>query len=141
MKKFTIKITKAAIEPVKATVNGKVLATLKIGETGVVNEDALEALKNAHVEFEILEQHKQESLDDTTADEEPEVGENVPTTEANSGVDLSILDGTVSEVSSALPGLPREALEELKQAEDNGNTRKGVIKAIDEALANLEGGE
>jgi len=45
---------------------------------------------------------------------------------------LDILDGTIAEITEALPGLSDEELNRLEQAEKDGNTRKGVEKAIAE---------
>jgi len=45
---------------------------------------------------------------------------------------LEILDGNVAEVAEALPGLSDAELDMVEQAEADGNTRKGVEKAITE---------
>ena len=57
---------------------------------------------------------------------------------------LDILDGDVGQVSDALAGLSSDELDALESAEEKGNTRKGVLKAIAEArltLASDEGGD
>jgi len=50
---------------------------------------------------------------------------------------LDILDGNVKEVTAALEGLSSAQLQTLLDAENNGNTRKGVVSAIN-ALLNPE---
>jgi len=50
---------------------------------------------------------------------------------------LKILDGNVGEVTAALEGKTPEELEALLDTENNGNTRKGVVSAIN-ALLNPE---
>ena len=55
---------------------------------------------------------------------------------------LDILDGNVGQVVEALAGLSSEELDTLEAAEEAGNTRKGVMKAIAEArLALASDGE
>ncbi len=44
----------------------------------------------------------------------------------------TLIDGTVAQITAALPGLSDEELAELKAAEEAGNTRKGVMNAIAE---------
>lgn len=53
---------------------------------------------------------------------------------------LSILDNSVPKVIAALADLATEELEQLKQAEVAGNTRKGVIDALDAAIESRKGG-
>lgn len=43
---------------------------------------------------------------------------------------LAILDGKVAEVLAALPGLSLAQIDVLEQAEQDGNTRKGVMEGI-----------
>jgi len=45
---------------------------------------------------------------------------------------LDILDGSVPQVTEKLAGLSDPELQRLKQAEENGKTRQGVMKAIAE---------
>ena len=57
---------------------------------------------------------------------------------------LALLDGSVRDVSAALPDLSDEDLARLKQSEEAGKTRKGVMQAIAEealkrAVAKTEG--
>ncbi len=53
------------------------------------------------------------------------------TTTPNDDELLAILDGTVKEVAAQLPDRTDDELAMLKFAEEAGNTRKGVIEAID----------
>jgi len=54
---------------------------------------------------------------------------------------LDILDGNITEIAEALPGLSEDELNQLEQAERDGNTRKGVEKAIaEERLVRAGGG-
>lgn len=53
-------------------------------------------------------------------------------------LDLSILDGTVEQVTAALPGLTAEQLDALLAAEQSGKDRKGVIDAIEVAKTSAE---
>lgn len=59
---------------------------------------------------------------------------------------LALLDGTVADIAGALPGLSDEDLARLRQAEEDGKTRKGVMEAITEEVlrradARTEGAE
>lgn len=49
--------------------------------------------------------------------------------------DLSALDGNVSQVRKAVDGLPKDHLEALLTAEQDGKTRKTVVEALEKALA------
>jgi len=51
---------------------------------------------------------------------------------------LSILDGNVGEVKAALEGKTDDELNILLSAEEAGNTRKGVIEAIDKLLEHAQ---
>lgn len=62
-----------------------------------------------------------------TTDTTPET---TPTSETGNDSLLSILDGNVDAVIAALEGKSPEQLQALLTAEENGNTRKGVVKAI-----------
>lgn len=59
-----------------------------------------------------------------------------PAPDAPPPVLLDILDGSVKDITSALPQLSAEQLDELETAEQNGKTRKGVLEAI--AAARIE---
>ena len=45
-----------------------------------------------------------------------------------------ILDGTVVSIVAQFPSMTRAQLEELRAREQAGKTRKGLIKALDEAI-------
>jgi len=51
----------------------------------------------------------------------------------------TLIDGTVPEITAGLPGLSDEELAQLEADEEEGNTRKGVMKAIaEEKLARAD---
>ncbi|MBA1147432.1 hypothetical protein H0Z60_10225 [Ectothiorhodospiraceae bacterium WFHF3C12] len=47
---------------------------------------------------------------------------------------LALLDGSVKEVTDALPGLDDDQVRQLRAAEESGKTRSTLIAAIDETL-------
>jgi hypothetical protein len=104
---------------VDLNVNGR-RRTVPVGVPTAIPADMVAALTDAGVDFTVA------------ADDAP-----ATTPAAPADVDLSVLDGTVSEVTAALDGLDAEALAALLKAERNGNTRKGVVEAIEKAQAAL----
>lgn len=48
---------------------------------------------------------------------------------------LKLLDGSIDDVKAGLAGKSREDLTSLRAAETDGKTRKGVLDALDAALA------
>jgi len=48
---------------------------------------------------------------------------------------LSVLDGNIGQVEAALPDRTDDELLELREAEQNGKTRDGAIRAIDAEIA------
>lgn len=54
-------------------------------------------------------------------------------------VGVSLLDKTAPEIYAALPSLSGEELFELLESEQNGKTRKGVVAAIEDAIAKVGG--
>lgn len=58
--------------------------------------------------------------------------------DAPNAAELEILDGNAASIAELLPAMTRDELEGLKVAETNGKTRKGVIAAIEKAIAELE---
>lgn len=54
---------------------------------------------------------------------------------------LDLLDGTEETIRAAIPELSLDQLQELRTAEENGKTRKGVTAALDEAILDRAGGE
>lgn len=59
-------------------------------------------------------------------DDAPEAPPPVPTED----VLVAILDGSVKDITEALPALTLEQLDTLELAEQGGKTRKGVIEAL-----------
>ena len=95
-----------------------------------VRPDRVQDIWGTRMEVEVFED---DALDGTDAEGWRAHPNDVITPDA----EPSVLDGTVAEVAATLPGLSRDALEALLAAERAGKTRKGVVEAIEGALAAL----
>jgi hypothetical protein len=56
---------------------------------------------------------------------------------AGGGHEPSLLDGTIPDIVAQLDGLTAEQLDKLAEEERAGKTRAGVLKAIEDAKADL----
>lgn len=100
-------------------VNGKHL-TIPVGVETIVPDEWAGVLRDARIDFTVI-------------GETPETG---PEAEPDTPL-LSILDGNVGAVTSALEGKSTDQLETLLAAEQAGKTRSTVVAAIEKAIADL----
>lgn len=111
-------------------VNGK-WRHIEVGVEATVPDEWESVLRDARIDFTVIGE-------DAVADED----DSAPTQDDNSTTDtgnplLSILDGNVGAVTSALEGKSKDELETLLAAEQAGKTRSTVVAAIEKAIADL----
>lgn len=99
-------------------VNGKHL-TIPVGVETIVPDEWAGVLRDARIDFTVI--------GETPEPDEPETDTPL----------LSILDGNVGAVTSALEGKSTDQLETLLAAEQAGKTRSTVVAAIEKAIADL----
>ncbi|MCP4547036.1 MAG: hypothetical protein GY835_11275 [bacterium] len=99
----------------------------KAGDAGVAQEQA--------VQDNAKEEKRTAAIDDANMPTPKPKTKTKPKIKTAPPADLSILDGNIKAVVEAISGLSREHLQELLAAEESGKTRKGVVAAINKALA------
>ncbi len=120
-------------------VNGK-LKIIKLGVPCELSEEFMEALRASHVKFmgfptmaaakAEIERRKEKNKEEAPADKPVPDDDETDQQPA----DLSVLDGSLKDVTQALDGLSDDHLRELLAAEEGGKTRKSVVAAINKAL-------
>lgn len=104
---------------------------IAVGVETTVPREWESVLRDARIDFTVIGEDPVADEDDNAPAQDDDIATNT------GNPLLSILDGNVGAVTSALEGKSKDELETLLAAEQAGKTRSTVVAAIEKAIADL----